>query len=163
MVHRFYIILFFIALLSRSLCAQSPYFSIFDLFEKFPASGEGRVVVHQPEAVKQLVGTCIDSENIDVLNGKTYLVTRGFRVQVYSGNNQRTSQDEAFEKQAKIKELYADVETYVTYKAPFWILHVGDYRSFEEAAYLYRSLKEVFPQNRNEIKIVEDDIRLLLN
>jgi hypothetical protein len=148
---------------SLSLCAQSPYFSIFDSFERPPKPGEGTVIIHQSESLKQLVGTCIDSENIDVVNGKTYLVTRGFRVQVYSGNNQRTSKEEALNKQVRIKELYPDVEAYVTYKAPFWILHVGDFRSFEEASYLHRSLREAFPQIKNEIKIVEDDIRLPLN
>jgi hypothetical protein len=146
-----------------SLCAQSPYFSIFDSFERPPKPDEGTVIIHQSESIKQLVGTHIDSENIDIVNGKTYLVTRGFRIQVYSGNNQRTSKGEAVEKQAKIKEMYPDIEAYVIYKAPFWILHVGDYRSVEEASYIHRSLREAFPQIKNEIKIVEDDIRLLLN
>jgi hypothetical protein len=148
---------------NHPLYAQSPQFSIFDSFESPAKLGEGTVVVHQAESLRQLVGTRIDSENIDVINGKTYLITQGYRVQVYSGNNQRTSKGEAFEKQARIKELYPDVEAYVTYMAPFWILHVGDYRSFEEAAHMHRSLRESFPQNKNEIKIIENDIRLLLN
>lgn len=166
MIHRLLSVLFFTftAMIfgNDSLCAQSPYFSIFDSFERSPELGAGRVIIHQPESIKQLVGTHIDSENIDIVNGKTYLVTKGFRIQVYSGN-QRTSKGEAMEKQTKIKELYPDIEAYVTYKAPFWILHVGDYRSVEEASYLHRSLREAFPQIKNEIKIVEDDIRLLLN
>jgi hypothetical protein len=113
--------------------------------------------------LKRLVGTHVDSENVDIVNGKTYLVTRGFRIQVYSGNNQRTSKGEAMERQSKIKELYPDVETYVIYNAPFWILQVGNYRSVEEASHLHRSLRETFLQVKNEIKIVEDDIRLPLN
>jgi hypothetical protein len=148
---------------NRLLCAQSPQFSIFDSFEKPANPGEGTVIVHQSESLRQLVGTRIDSENIDVVNGKTYLITQGYRVQVYSGNNSRTSRGEATEKQVKIKELYPDIETYVTYKAPFWILHVGDYRSFEEASHMHRNLRAAFPQDKNEIKIIEDDIRLLLN
>lgn len=143
--------------------AQSPQFSIFDSFDKQPKSGEGIVVVHQPETLKRLVGTRIDSENIDIVNGKTYLITRGYRVQVYSGNNQRASKEEATKLQAEIKNMYPDIETYVIYNAPFWKLHVGNYRSFEEASFKLRELREVFPRKKNEIYIIEDDIRLLLD
>jgi len=143
--------------------AQSPLFSIFDSFDKTPKSGEGKVIVHQSNALKKLVGTRIDSENIDVVNGKTFLVTQGYRVQVYSGNNQRTSRAEAFKLQTKIKELYQDIATYVTFNAPFWKLHVGNYRSFEEASLMLRDLRSTFPQIKNEIFIIEDDIRLPLD
>jgi hypothetical protein len=146
-----------------TVCAQSPYFSIFDSFEKTSTRGVGIVVIHQPETIRQLVGTRIDSENIDVENGKTYLITEGYRVQVYSGNNQRTSKDEATNKQHKINELFSDVRTYLVYNAPFWKLYVGDYRSFEEASHMLRNLREIFPQNKNEIYIIEDKIRLLLD
>ncbi len=143
--------------------AQSPQFSIFDSFEKSPKPGEGVVIIHQSDAVKRLAGTRIDSENIDVLNGKTYLVTKGYRIQVYSGNNQRTSKNEAFSLQSKIKELYSGTDAYVTYNAPFWKLHVGNYRSFEEASLMLRELRGKFPQKKNEIYIIEDDIRLPLD
>lgn len=141
----------------------TPQFSIFDSFEKRAKPGEGVVVVHQSEAIKRMVGTRIDSENIDIINGKTYLITKGYRVQVYSGNNQRVSKEEALSLQGQIKERYPDIETYVTYHAPFWKLHVGNYRSFEEASVLLRELREVFPRKKNEIYIIEDDIRLPLD
>jgi hypothetical protein len=144
-------------------CAQSPYFSIFDSFERPPKPGAGIVVIHQPESLRQFVGTRIDSENIDVENGKTYLITEGYRVQVYSGNNPRTSKGDATDKQHKINELYPDIKTYVVYNAPFWKLYAGDYRSYEEASHMLRSLREAFPQNKKEIYIIEDKIRLLLD
>lgn len=164
MKHRFLSILLMSAFIvsGHLLYAQSPYFSIFDSFER-PKPGAGVVIIHQSEALKQLVGTRIDCENIDVENGRTYLITEGYRIQVYSGNDQRTSKGEATDKQRKIKELYPDVETYVTYYAPFWKLHVGDYRSYEEASHILRSLRETFPQTKNEIYIIEDEIRLLLD
>ena len=147
------------------LCAQSPDFSIFDSFEKYPRSGEGKVVIHQPESVKKLVGTRIDSENIDNTNGITYIKTQGYRVQVYSGNNQRVSRDEAISLQEKIKELYHPdiIATYVEYNAPFWKLHVGNYRSFEEASQMLRDLRIKFPKTKNEIYIVEVEILLQLD
>ena len=146
----------------NSVYAQSPHFSIFDSFEAQPKAGEGRVVVHQSDEIKQLVGTRIDSENIDVVNGKTFLITMGYRVQVYSGNN-RTSKNDAHTLQSQIKELYPDISTYVIYNAPFWKLHIGDFRSFEEASFMLRELRGTFPQKKNEVYILEDQIRLQLD
>ena len=143
--------------------AQSPQFSIFDSFETTPKAGEGVVVIHQSEAIKQLVGTRIDNENVDVLNGKTFLITQGYRIQVYSGNNQRISKDEATSLQAKIKEVYPDIDADVKYYAPFWKLHVGNFRSFEEASFMLRELRNLFPQKKKEIYIIEDEIRLPLD
>jgi hypothetical protein len=143
--------------------AQSPHFSIFDSFENPSDPKAGIVVIHQSELLKQLVGTRIDSENIDIISGKTYLITEGYRIQVYSGNNQRTSKGEALEKQKQIKELYPDFRTYIIYNAPFWKLHFGDFRSYEEASYMLYRLREAFPQTRNEIYIIEDEIRLILD
>jgi hypothetical protein len=141
---------------------ESPYFSIFDVFEKTPGKGEGVVIIHQPESLKKLVGTRIDSDNIDVVNGKTYLKTRGHRVQVYSGN-ERKSREHAEKLQDQLKKMYPDLQTYVTYNAPFWKLHAGNYRSFEEASQMLRTLRQDFPQIRNEIYIVDDEIRLQLD
>ena len=166
MKRRIYLILLSFIMISgicNSVYAQSPQFSIFDSFETPPKPGEGRVVIHQSEEVKQLVGTRIDSENVDIINGKTYLITMGYRIQVYSGNNQRTSKDEAYSFQTKIKEQYNDINTYVIYNAPFWKLHVGDFRSFEEASLMLRILRNAYPQKKNEIYILEDNIRLSLD
>ena len=143
--------------------AQSPHFSIFDSFESNSKSGQGIVVIHQSDAIKQLVGTRIDNENVDVTNGKTYIIIEGYRIQAYSGNNQRRSKDEATSLQTQIKELYPDIEADVRYNAPFWKLHVGNYRSFEEASFMHRELRRIFPQKKNEIYIIEDEIRLPLD
>jgi len=143
--------------------SQTPLFSIFDAFEREPLPGEGKVIVHQSDSLRQLVGTKIDSENIDVVNGKAYLKTTGYMVQAYSGNNQRKSKDEAFALQTKIKNLYSDTETYVKFDSPFWKLYVGNYRSFEEASQMLRALRLQFPQIKNEIYVVEGEIRLALD
>ncbi|MDR1724503.1 MAG: SPOR domain-containing protein [Tannerella sp.] len=164
MKQRFIYTLIIIAVvLGEKSFAQAPQFSIFDSFERAPKPGEGKVKIHQSNDLKMLVGTRIDSDNIDVINNRTYLITRGYRINVYSGNNQRKSKDEAFSIQSKIRELYPDMTTDVTYYAPFWKLLVGNFRSFEEASLMQRVLREKFPKIKNEIYIIEDDIRLLLD
>ena len=142
--------------------AQSPQYSIFDALEKRPKPGGGGVIVHQSENVKRLVGTRIDSENVDLTSGKTYIKTMGYRIQVYSGNNQRTSKEEATSLQKKIKELFPGNEPYLDFIAPFWKLSVGDFPTFEEASIIKRDLHKAFPQRKNEIYIIESEIRLPL-
>ena len=150
--------------------AQTPQNSIFDAFEKQPKTGMGGVVVHQSDNIKRLVGTRNSGENVEVTNRK-YLKTRGYRIQVYSGNNQRassgsnqpTSKDETMALKAKISELYPGVETYPSFVAPWWKLYVGDFLTYEEALVMKRELQKTFAQRKSEIYIVEDEIRLPLD
>jgi len=144
-------------------CAQSPQFSIFDSFEQRSKPGEGDVVIHQSEAIKKLVGTRVDNENVEILNGKPILNLAGYRIQVYSSNIQRVAKGEAEALAAKIKELFPDLETYPKYFAPFWKLHVGNYLTDEEASIMWRELRKAFPQRKNEIFIIEDKIQLPLD
>jgi len=140
--------------------AQSPQFSIFDSFESRPKTGEGYVIVHQSNALKRLVGTRIDGENVDISTGKPQLITRGYRIQVFTGNIPGSSRTEAEELEKKIKELFPGLNTYIRYFAPFWKLHVGNYLTFEEAAVVRRELWKIFPQRKSEIYPIEDDIQL---
>ena len=138
-----------------------PYFSIFDSFEESPKENEGLVIIHQPEAVKQLVGTRIDSENAIPINGKAYIKTIGYRIRVYKGNNQRVSKEEANSLKAKIKERYPEIESDVKYDVPWWILFVGNFRSPEEAHVLLNELRVIFPQYKKEMTIKDEEEILL--
>ena len=142
--------------------AQSPQYSIFDKLEGPPKANEGLIVIHQSDGVRRLVGTRIDSENIDILNGESYLKTRGYRVQVYSGNNQRVSKDEAEKLKKTLQDMYPGIKTYQSFTAPFWKLQVGNYLTYEEAYVMLRELRKAFPQRKNEINIFEEEIQLLL-
>ena len=142
--------------------SQSPQYSIFESLEVRQKSGEGIIVIHQSDAIKRLVGTRIDSDKLNIINGRSYITTRGYRIQVYSGNNQRTSRGEATSLQQQIKGLFPYTESDTKFDAPFWKLHVGNFLTFEEASIMKRELLTVFPQKKNEIFIFEDDIRVLL-
>ena len=147
----------------NTLYAQSPFFSIFDALEQSPKRGQGRVVIHQSDSIRKLVGTRIDNDNIEVINGKTYYITHGYRIKAYAGNNQRTSRKEATDMQTKIKNLYPKIGTYIALVAPFWELYIGDFTSVEEASYTLRELHKAFPAIKNEIYIIDADIRLPLD
>ena len=110
-----------------------------------------------------MVGKRLSGANVEKTDTETFLKVQGFRAQVFSGNNQRKSKDEAFRKEKEIKELFPDVPTYVTYHAPFWKLRVGDFRSHEEAYHMMRLLMDAFPSYGKEMYIVREEIKIPLN
>lgn len=136
--------------------------TIFDALRR-PAPGKGTVEVKQSDAIARMVGERMRGANVETTDSLTYLKVQGFRTQVFSGNNQRASKDEAFNKEKEIKELFPDVPTYVTYNAPFWKLRVGDFRSHEEAYHMMRLLMEAFPAFGKEMYIVREEIKIPLN
>ena len=115
------------------------------LQERVP--GKGTVTVRGSDALRNMLGKRL----------------HGYRTQVFSGNNQRKSKDEAFRKEKEIKELFPDVPTYVTYNAPFWRLRIGDFRSHEEAYHMQRLLMDAFPAYRKEMYIVREEVKIPLN
>ena len=127
--------------------------TIFDDLQE-PGFRKGQVIVNQSSAIRNLVGARMYGENVEKTDTETFLKVQGFRTQVFSGNNQRKSKDEAFRKEKEIKEMFPDVPTYVTYTAPFWKLRVGDFRSHEEAYHMMRLLMEAFPSYVKEMNIV---------
>ena len=140
--------------------AQSPQFSIFESIGQQPKQGEGMVVIHQSDAIKRLIGTRIDSENIEVIGGRSHLKTEGYRVHVYSGNNQLVSRAEMDTLSNRIKALYPDIETIKDFVSPWWKLYVGNYPTYQEAWLMSLDLQKAFPRLRKEIGVVETIIRL---
>ncbi|OAV76019.1 hypothetical protein Barb7_00326 [Bacteroidales bacterium Barb7] len=136
--------------------------TIFDSLEK-QGRGKGNVVIRQPASIRALVGSRRHGENVEKNDDEAFLKLPGYRTQVFSGNNQRMSKEEAFEKEREIRSLFPDVSTYVSYTAPFWKLRIGDFRTSEEADRLLRRLTEAFPTYGKEMYIVKEEIRIPLH
>lgn len=153
-------------LANGSLSAQNLYSgrygTIFDaLQEKRPNKGD--VTIDQPLAIKNMVGVRQSGTNVETADGRSILKTQGFRVQVFSGNSQRTSKDEAFKKEREVNEAFPQLKTYVTYVAPFWRLRVGDYASHDEAYFAQRQLSTAFPSYGKEMYIIREEVRIPLD
>lgn len=168
---RYFLGLLFVTLCSAfSLSAQTTddnaatvhVMTIFDRLSSRQA-GKGVVTVNQSDEIKRLVGARKYGKNVETTENETFLKIQGFRTQVFSGNNQRKSKDEAFKKEKEIKELFPDMPTYVTYNAPFWKLRVGDFRSHEEAYRTLRLLMDAFPSYAKEMYIVKEEVKIPLN
>jgi hypothetical protein len=130
-----------------------------------PKQNKGSVIIDQPAAILRMIGSRQPGAAIETTTeGKSYIKIQGFRVQAFSGNNQRTSKDEAFKREKEIKELIPGIPTYVTYNAPFWRLRIGDFNSHEEAFYIQRQLMQAFPRYGKEMYVVkEEDVKLSLD
>ena len=150
-------------LYSASIGAQSTVrpTTIFDKLSKEEA-GKGSVSIHQSDDIRAMVGAHKYGENVEQNGEETFLKIQGYRTQVFSGNNQRKSKEEAFRKEKEIKELFPNVPTYVTYNAPFWKLRVGDFRSHEEAYQMMRQLMVAFPNFAKEMYIVKEEVKIPL-
>ena len=135
--------------------------TIFDKLAK-EELGKGTVSIHQSDDIRAMVGAHKYGENVEQNGNDIFLKIQGFRTQVFSGNNQRKSKEEAFRKEKEIKELFPDVPTYVTYNAPFWKLRVGDFRSHEEAFQMMRQLMGAFPGFAKEMYIVKEEVKIPL-
>ncbi|PNE29217.1 hypothetical protein BHU09_02810 [Tannerella sp. oral taxon 808] len=79
---------------------------------------------------------------------------RVYRVQVYSGNNQRQSKQEVRTMEAQIKRAFPKVGVEPDYQAPFWKLYVGYFQTKEEAIYMLERLRKQFPSYHG-MKIVQ--------
>ena len=131
------------------------------LQERVP--GKGTVTVRGADALRNMLGKRLHGEGVEKTDSTAFLKIQGYRTQVFSGNNQRKSKDEAFRKEKEIKELFPDVPTYVSYTAPFWKLRVGDFRSHEEAYHMHRLLMTAFPSFGIEMYIVREEVKIPLN
>ena len=79
--------------------------TIFDALQR-SGLGKGEVVINQSAAIREMVGERMRGANVETTDSLTFLKVQGYRTQVFSGNNQRVSKDEAFRKEKEIKELF---------------------------------------------------------
>lgn len=94
-------------------------------------------------------------------NGKRELVEiDGYRVQIYSSNQQQTAKGEALELEEKVKESLTQ-SVYVQYLPPFWKVRLGDFRTYEEAREYKKIIVAQYPELMGDTYIVRDKIQVL--
>lgn len=84
----------------------------------------------------------------------------GYRVQIYSSNQQQVAKSEALELEAKIKDKINQT-VYVLYMPPFWKVRLGDFRTYEEAKQYKKIFVDQFPSVMGDTYIVRDKIQVL--
>ncbi len=120
---------------------------------QMPVKGLGNINIHQDESITEQLG------NIYILGSQQEVKkTRGYRVQVYAGNNSRVARNEAFKIETLIKTEFPDLPVYTYFQPPRWLCRVGNFRSIEEADRAKRLLKS--HKNIKEVSVVLDQINI---
>jgi hypothetical protein len=97
----------------------------------------------------------------EAVNGKHELVEMdGYRVQIYSSNQQQTAKSEALELEQKLRDA-VNQTIYVQYLPPFWKVRLGDFKTYNEAKQYKKEFVEMFPQMMGDTYIVRDKIQVL--
>ena len=129
-------------------------------------NSSGIITVSHPDALERrispfqaVVGDDASADSIDI-NTSSDAVRKigGYRVQIFSDNNNRTAKNEAQAKAVAINEAFPQYPTYVVYTSPYCRVKVGDFRSREEAELIANEIKRAFPAYAREIRVVRDRI-----
>lgn len=118
--------------------------------------GQGKVTVHQDAGITALIGSRYVKAT--AAEAQRTLKSRGFRVQVYAGNNSRQARNEANRVAEKVKEEFPEMPVYTYFQPPRWLCRVGDFKSIEEAHVAMRKLKST--GNFKEVAIVREQINI---
>ena len=116
--------------------------------------GEGKVTIHQDASITSLLGVRYISSSLT--EPQRTLKARGYRVQVYAGNNSRRARNEAAAVSDKVKENFPEMPVYAFFQPPRWLCRVGDFKSIEEAHVAMRQLKAT--GEFKEVAIVREQI-----
>ena len=121
-------------------------------------AGQGTVTVHQDVRISALLGSVyVKAENE---TEPKVLKARGYRVQVYAGNNSRIARQEANDVAEQVKAEFPELPIYAFFQPPRWLCRIGDYRSIEEADAAMRRLKAT--GKFKEVSIVREQINIPL-
>lgn len=135
--HSFFLILFMVGC-TLQLTAQ-------DILSDMP-----NVRVIQDSAITQLM----HDKREGIVHGQ--IETTGWRVQIYSSNNQRVSKSEA-ENLAEQLNNQLDDPVYVVSQPPFWKVRIGNFLTKEEAMIALNEILIMLPEYRGVAYVVKDE------
>ena len=152
---RYFLILIF---LGFGLSASAQQRNIVDELQQ-KTVGKGTVTIHQEAGIAALLGSVYTKSENEA--EPKVLKARGYRVQVYAGNNSRIARQEANDVAESVKKEFPELPVYSFFLPPRWLCRVGDYRSIEEADASMRRLKAT--GKFKEVSIVREQINIPLD
>lgn len=125
----------------------------------------GQISFYQPDALnKRLVKVAeVSNSNELSLNRDNKNKVVGFRIQVYTNNNQVSGKRGAEIRGRKLSEKFPDLSTHLTFNSPYWRLRVGDFKIKEEAMLYMQQIQNEFPAFASEVRVVKDYITVNYN
>jgi hypothetical protein len=111
-------------------------------------------IVHQDSAIRQLMM----DKYLGIARGQ--LEISGFRVQVYSSNQQQFAKNESILLQQALEQKLSH-PVYVISEPPFWKVRIGNFRTRDEANQYKESLLDLFPELQSSMYVVPDKVIVL--
>lgn len=127
------------------------------------SQGKGDVTIYEDESIAHILGRPMGPARTiySTSDGEVrFYKTRGYKIQAFSGNNQRTSRNEAISKQNSINSAFPELETVILFESPFWRLRVGNFKTREEAEEVMSEMRSRFPSFGKEMYIVVDEVKI---
>ncbi len=154
MMKRFLISLYFICSLAFAFGQESQNICTY-------LQETGRVTIQQDKRITELVGNQPRAYFADgSRSGDASQNIMGYRIRVFSGNQQTTSKNRCYSIQSYINREMPELPTYVAFKTPNWRVSVGDFRTSEEASSMLAKLRKTFPNYAKDMFIVKEKINL---
>lgn len=134
--------------------------------------GQGTIVIYQDDAISRLLGknivvsvsnkVLLDSQldSQSVKSSGNFIKARGYRIQIYSGNDQKRSKEEAYSRRSSLLSVYPNMEVTVTYNSPVWRVKAGNFKTPEEATEAMNQMKLKFPNFAKEMHILNDVVKI---
>ena len=101
--------------------------------------GKGQVRIERDERLDSLIGVVSEAQS------GTKIKAKGYRIQVFAGNNTRTSKERANEVDRYLRSKYPDLPVHTEFRNPRWLCTVGDFLYYDEAYDTMRKLKKETP------------------
>ena len=94
---------------------------------------------------------------------KTFVKAKGYRIQVYSGSDQKRSKNEAQYRKDAVQSAYPNMDATISYASPVWRVRVGNFKTHEQAQQALSEMKDKLPSFGREMRIVEDVIKVAVD
>lgn len=159
------------------ICIKAQSESIIEDLNSVKAN-EGNISIYQDDAITKLIGAKIANSNRATDSkltkeqlstnedgnsnkaSKKYISTKGYRILVYSGSEQKKAKNEAQSRRNTIHSSFPNMEVSISYSSPVWRVKAGNFRNREQAAQALSEMKSRFPNFGKEMYIVSDIVRV---
>lgn len=137
-------------------------------------AGQGKIVIYQDEGIRNLIGTnmissvsanpaAVASQLSTSSDGtdtpKNFIRAKGYRIQVYSGSDQKTAKNEANSRKGSIQSAFPNMEVTVSYNSPVWRVRAGNFKTQEQASQALSEMRSRFPGFK-EMRVVDDVVKI---
>ena len=123
--------------------------------------GEGFVTIIQDPDLRGVIGSAPAPRGSSVLaRDGNYSILYGYRVQVFN-SNLPNAKSEAYARAEAVRQVAPTLSSYITFRAPFWRLTVGNFATQEEARQARARLVTVLPAWGRESYVVREKVRIL--